>query len=370
MQNLDDVTKILCQLQEDLEKKKHFYESTRLLNPNFSPVSEDSYRKELARCWIYGTDDIGTILMAPLPKIPFQSDVSKSLASTHYSDWQTILESNASPDSLYIEYFLDAEEFPEYHLEEPDNKETLYDYITRLQDIVENKEKIPFYWERALSSFLNYLRQTNPKKQIAFLELIFPEDMEIRRITTYKEVKTGKLTSKLQKFSCGQIARKIPPSVHPIFIVTAADIIRELVNTVLEGKQNARLGAAEALGMCWICLTCARLRVPIALNDLISLPAKALERSSDIKLPLLSLPTIFDCLPVPCSETIWRCLKALSEIPGAQPRLTIFQSSEESLYRTLRRTKQKLGIGQTKGEITYKSFLSHPVEFDHRYQPN
>lgn len=307
--------------------------------------------------------------MAELPKIPFQSEASKSLASEYYINWQMSLEENAAPDREYIEYFLNPEEFSEYHLEEPKKGETLYDYIIRLQDFVENKWKIPFFWERALSSFLNYLRQTVPKEQIAFLELIFPEEMEIRKVSAFKEVKTGKSSFEFQEFPAGQIARKIPPTVYPIHINTASDIIRELVNTVLEGNKKAKLGAAEALGMCWICLTSARLRIPIVLKDLISLPLTALQRTLNEPLPLMSLPTIFGCLSVPCSETIWSLLKALSEIPGEQSRSTIFQSSEESLYRTLRRTKQKLGFDQKKGEITYKTFLSQPVEFDHRYQP-
>ncbi len=367
--NLDGLTRILLQFQSDLEKKQHFYDTTRALNPDFSPVSEDNWRKELARCWIYGTDDIGTVLMAPLPKIPYQSEASRSLASTHYSNWQTDIEKNATPDSEYIEYFLNPVDFADYHLEEPNKGETLYDYIIRLRDIVENKEKLLFFWERALSGFLNHLRQSISKRQIAFLELIFPEDMEIRRITTLKEVKTGTLTSEFQEVPCGQIARKIPPTVFPIYIMNAADIIRELVNTVICGRQNAKLGAAETLGMCWICLTSSRLRLPIALNDLFNLPIKALENPSDKNLPSLSLPTIFDWLPVPCSETIWNFLKALSEIPGAQPRSRIFQSTDESLYRVLRRTIQKLDFYQTQGEITFKTFLSQPVEFDHRYQP-
>jgi hypothetical protein len=243
------------------------------------------------------------------------------------------------------------------------------DYISRLQDIVENKEKIHYLWERGLSGFLHHLRKTISKDQIAFLELIFPEDMEIRKITTFKEVKTGKSTSELQEVAYGQIARKISPSVYPIYIKTAADIICELTNTVLHGRQNAKLVAAETLGLCWVCLTSSRLRLPIALKDLFNLPKVVLRTSLDDIFPTLSLPTIFGHLPMPISETIWRLLTALSDISSAQPRSSIFQSPEESLYRKLRHTIEKLGLDPAKGKITFQTFLSPPLEFDHRYQP-
>ena len=193
--------------------------------------------------------------------------------------------------------------------------------------------------------------------------------MEIRKITTFKEVKTGEATSEFQEVPFGQIARKISSTVYPIYIITAGDVIRELANTVLYGRQNARLVAAETLGICWVCLTRARLRLPIELQDLFSLSKNTLESFSDKTLPSLSLPTIFGSLPVPISETIWGFLKALSEIPSIQPRSSIFQCREESLYRCLRRTIEKLNFDPSKGKITFQTFLSQPVEFDHRYQP-
>lgn len=251
MQNLNEILNILSQFQAELEFQQKFFQTTHSRNPNFSPVSEANCRKELARCWIYGCDNIGTLLNVPLPKIPYHPEASQSQASKHYISWQNTIEKNAEPNSLYSEYFLNHEEFGDYHLEEPKNGETLHDYILRLQDVVENKENIHFLWERGLSSFLHYLRQTIPDEQIAFLELIFPEEMEIRKITSFKPKQTGKSTWELQEVPFGQIVRKTPPNKYPIFILTAADIMRELANTVLHGKQNAKLTAAESLGLCW-----------------------------------------------------------------------------------------------------------------------
>lgn len=74
MQNFDEIMEILSQFQEKLEQKQHFFDSTRSLNPDFEPVSEESWHRELARCWIYGTDNIGTILGAPLPKCPCREE--------------------------------------------------------------------------------------------------------------------------------------------------------------------------------------------------------------------------------------------------------------------------------------------------------
>jgi hypothetical protein len=66
----------------------------RTSNPGFSPVSEENSQKELARNWIYGTDDIGALFMEKLPKIPHQMEVSKSPALRHYKMWHAALERN------------------------------------------------------------------------------------------------------------------------------------------------------------------------------------------------------------------------------------------------------------------------------------
>jgi len=369
MQNLNEIMNILSQFQKKLEQKQHFFETTRSLNPNFEPVSEKSCREELARCWIYGTDTVGTILGAPLPKISYHSETSQTLASKHYTTWQKSIEKNAAPDTQYTEYFLNVEEFGSYHLDEPKSGETLYDYILRLRDIIENSVKIHFLWERGFSSFLYHLRKTISEKQIAFLELIFPEDMEIRKSTSCNAVQTGKFTWEIEETPTHLIARKISPCRFPIYICTSADIMRELANTVLHGRQNAKLTAAESLGLCWSSLTCARRRLPLQLDDLLRLPKSALEIKSDETLHMLTLPSIFGGQPMPISNTIGRFLKVISDIPGASTRECIFQSPKESLYRCLRRTIEKLNLDPKKGKITFQTFLSQPEEFDHRYQP-
>lgn len=369
MQNLNEIINILSQFQAKLEQKLDFYDSTRVLNPGACPVSEKSCREDLARCWIYGSDNIGNVLSIPLPKTSPHSEESQSKAFKHYIKWQKAIEKNAAPDTQYTEYFLNEEEFDAYHLDEPKSEETLYAYVLRLRDIVENKENINFLWERGLSSFLHYLRRTITKEQIAFLELIFPEDMEIRRITSLKPLKTGKSTWELKEVPFGQIARKISSCRYPIFILTAADILRELVNTVLHSRQNAKLTAAETLGLCWVCLTSARRGLPLEVNDLLYLPKSALGVKMDETVSTLTLPSIFGDQPMPISNTIWEFLKALSDISGAQYRDVVFQSPKESLYRCLKRTIEKLNLDSTKGKITFQTFLSQPVEFDHRYQP-
>lgn len=364
MQNLDEIKKVLSLFEQTLEKKQQFYKSARAQNPGFGPLSEESCQKELARCWIYGIDHIGTLFKEPLPKISHQPALSQSLAFGHYNKWLKALKKNAVPDSEYIEYFLNDEYFSDYHLDEPKKDETLYNYVIRLQELIEKKEKIHFLWERGLSSFLHYLRKSHSKDQIAFLELIFPGEMEIKKGTTTQWIQLGKSMWKPKEVPFGQIARKISPPVYPIFIITAADVLRELANTVLYGRKNAQLVSAEALGLCWICLTHARLRLPVELKSLITIPRSVLKKPSEETLPVISLPTLFGHLPMPASETIWNFLKALSNT-----KESLFQSPKESLYRCLRRTIERLNLDPKKGKITFQTFLSQPVEFDHRYQP-
>lgn len=117
------------------------------------------------------------------------------------------------------------------------------------------------------------------------------------------------------------------------------------------------------------CLTGSRRRMPLEIEDLLTIPKKALEIRPDATFSTLILPSIFGGLPMPVSNTIWRFLKALSDLPGVRSRTSIFQCPKESLYRCLRRNIEKLNLDPTKGKITFQSFLSQPQEHDHRYQP-
>jgi hypothetical protein len=274
-----------------------------------------------------------------------------------------------APDSQYAEYFLNKKSFPKYYLNKPKKDETLHDYLHRLQEIIATKKKIHFIWERGLNSFLHELRKAHTRQEIAFLELIFPEEKEIRKSTAIEWVQVGKSTWEPREVPFGQIARKISPCIYPIFIITAADILRELANVVLYGRPNAKLTAAITLGLCWVCLVHARLRLPIELKNLLNIPRKNLIKPSDDIPHTLLLPTIFGNMPMPVSYTIWNYLDALSGIQEANNRTSIFQSPIKSLYRCLERTIKRLNLDPAKGKITFQTYLSQPVEFEHRYQP-
>lgn len=185
-----------------------------------------------------------------------------------------------------------------------------------------------------------------PKDERGFLEEIFPEEMKIFR---------------------GKIIRIVPPTVYPIDIYTMAEILKGLIEEVLEGRPKAQFCAAEALGFTWICLTSARRRLPTELKLISKIPSTSLilpespENLDEKKRPLLKIPSLYDSSPVPISPIIANYLNAIRNI-FPQNRPILLQSHPRSLKRVLDHVLKKLPSTVNLGKITFLTFLSHPHE--------
>jgi hypothetical protein len=185
-----------------------------------------------------------------------------------------------------------------------------------------------------------------PQQGIAFIEQIFPQKMG---------------------FSGDQIIRKIAPEVYPIPYEIAARILLELARQCRFGRTNAQLAAAESLGLCWLCLSASRLRLPIHLESIQAIESKAIQLDNDF--PILKVPTFFGDRAVRISTRVAKYLDVLSSISSKKPRKTILQTPMRSLNRTLDRALASLEL-ESLGNITYVTFLSYPHHFgNHRYQP-
>ena len=165
----------------------------------------------------------------------------------------------------------------------------------------------------------------------------------------------------------GRIIRIITPEVPSIPEETAAKIIIELARRCRFERRNAHLTAAESLGLCWLCLTASRLRLPIYLETLQAIKTTALHLRGEF--PMLLVPTFFGDRPIRISCRLAKFLHALSLIPFKKPRETILQSPLRSLTRTFDAVLKKIAPNPEFGNITYVSLLSPPHCGSYRYQP-
>ncbi len=329
---------ILIDLKTELQKGRNLWLPIEKNNPNFEQASEKNWRQKHARCWLHGGTDLMEIIA--LEKWIFDnpplSESAKEKAATCIKCWKEWLEQT---DKYYGD-------FDEFEIEKPLEDETLYAYLLRTAETVEREGKGARLEWRALKSFLGYMRKIAPE-EIAFIEQIFPKKMDIR---------------------CGTIIRKNQPEVYAIPQEAACSILCELQRMVLEGRPNSRLSALESLGLCWMCLTASRLRLPTYVEMIEKVEASSICTEGDY--PVIWIPTLFGSRKIRISKRVAGYLLALSRIPSKFPRKTILQCPKRTLTRTFDRAFENCALNPAFGNITYVTMLSPPHHFDnHRYIP-
>lgn len=334
---LDEAKEILNDLEKDLEKSAAIWQQIHIDNPWFPYASNQEWQRKKAYCWIHGATEFHETneLERWLFDHPPLSDSAKENAAKCVDYWRKWLEIK---DAYY-------EPFEDFEFEYPQDHETLNQFLFRMAKKVEKEGRGARLEWRALKSFLSYLRNI-AQEEIAFIEQIFPQKMG---------------------FSGNQIIRKIAPEVYPIPYETAARILIELARQCRVNRTNAQLAAAESLGLCWLCLSASRLRLPIYLESIYAIGSTAIQL--DETLPILKVPTLFGDRAVRISTRVAKYLYLLSNIPSKKPRKIILQTPMRSLTRTLDRALDGLET-EFYGNITYITFLSSPHHFgNHRYQP-
>ncbi len=243
--HLNEAKDILNDLENELAKKKLIWQQLDIDNPGFE-LSEKNWRDHQASCWLHGATDLreSNELERWLVMNPPLSDLAKTKALkciTAWKEWLTIKDA----------YYSDSEDF---EFEKPFKRESLIEFLYRTAGIVEKEGPLARAKWRALKSFLGYLRHLCPE-EIAFIEQIFPRKMEIKH---------------------GRIIRKIAPEVPAIPVEIAAAILMDFAKTSRKGRKDAQITALESLGLCWLCLTTSRLRLPMHLEIIHSTPASSL----------------------------------------------------------------------------------------------
>ncbi len=333
---LDEAIEVLNDLENVLEECRKLWMQIENDNRGFGPVSEQNWQKKQAHCWIHGaTELLETNEMERwLFDRPPSSPMSNTNARECVRNWREWLEIE---DAYY-------EPFDDFEFEEPQQKETLGEFLIRMARLVEEEGKgVRLEW-RALKCFLAYIRQFN--QEAAFLEHIFPQKMDLQH---------------------GKIIRLINPEVYPLPVETACAILMELAKQCRNGRRDTRHTAVECLGFCWLCLAASRLRLPIRIEKIHATECSAIKLEGEF--PILGVPTLFGVRNVQISGRVAKFIHLLSRIPSKVPRKTILTRCLRSLNRTFDELTKNIAPPEF-GNITYVTLLSSPHDFGlRRFQP-
>lgn len=328
---LEQAMAILDELENSLNKKRDIWLSIRNDNPNFEQLSEKEWRDTSSRSWLHGgikifeTNELESWLYQKVEL----SNLAKSKANKLISAWRK----RNNEKGLWGTYYSND---PKFNLK-AFSGETLVDFIVRKARYTEEKGKGHRLSWRALKSFLCFLQETQKQTEIAFIEHIFPQKMDLAH---------------------GRIIRKVPPEVYPIPFQQAGDLIYTLATLCRTSRRDAQVGIAETLGLCWLCLTASRLRLPTEVEMLIQTKASAINLSA--ALPTILIPTFFGEQKIIISRRIARFLLALSQIRSKKSRETILQKPLRSLNRVLKKvTTQNPGLVRL-GHVTFRTLISPP----------
>lgn len=339
---LEQTKEILIDLNNDLEKMKNIWSEIRTNNPTFEQVSHEQWREKSSRCWLHGgTKKIETDY---LDQWLIQKVELSKLAHGGVRPLIVSWKKRMNEKGPMGHYYADDVKFTIKSKKD----ETLLNFIIRMARNTEEFGKGHRLSWRALKSFLSFLRETRDQKEVAFIEQIFPVDMDVAH---------------------GRIIRKIPPEVYSIPLETAGDIILELAIMCRECRPNAFHGLAETLGLCWLCLTASRLRLPTEVEMIYKTKASSINLKGDF--PTILIPTIFGDQSIRISLRVAKFFLFLSKIPSEAPREAILQKPFRSLSRSFDRVLERVSPNPDFGNITFLTLISPPHIFgeNHRFIP-
>lgn len=392
---LDEASAILDDFENEIIGVKTFcgYPATD------TPHSQE-WQEKYYRMWLHGATNVWerNELERWLTDYPSSTTVANSCAETMYTAWRKWLfvsgpiklskvwdydkksRSHVERESQHSETFY--AEHDKFDIPRALEEEMLYDFIARLvrsfedqydkHQKCERKERNVGDWlaERALKSFLDFIRKNHPSEQVAFIEHIFPQKMSLH---------------------FGRIIRLIPPEAYPVPEKTAAEILIELARRCRSGHPVARHTAVESLALSLLCIACSRIRLPKNLEVVRKLKPGAVLSGTEFGLSkhstfgsktlpphltednfsVLQVPTWFGEQPLKISNRVAAFLKIIASIPSKKARITVFQKSRKSLEEMFNFALQEVAPDPKYGNITYSSLLINQphIHGDSRPQP-
>lgn len=315
----------LIELENAISRRKKTRETLCSYLPFQEECNEDQWDQLSARCWIYATphpeeylEQIGNI---PWSSPHLCSQLEASIALEHWIE--------------HLSEIGDYFEFSPHALPNPDEQESLGRYIVRLEEMSTAGHLASKSDYRALHSFLHFLRQKYPDEKIAFLEQILPAKHSIYH---------------------GVIKRLITNQERPLSVEIAGAILKALVQRSIQGRPNARHNFAEALALCWMCLSIAKLRLPARLEDLHATPILSLKKQER----MLELPTLFGRQPIELTEHFYHYISAICGLSRGSQTATILKGQLSALRRSFADVVQEVDPTGKLGKITFLSFLAPP----------
>jgi hypothetical protein len=140
------------------------------------------------------------------------------------------------------------------------------------------------------------------------------------------------------------------------------------MKNVIEGRSNTQHCAAEALALCWMCLTSARRRLPANWKMIYKTPWTSFSRQQDSDdiygnnpHGSYALPTLYGKANTFISNFLFEYLSALN-ISSEKPSQTILHKPLRSLIRSLDMIVEKIPEARNTGKISFLTFMSLPHE--------
>lgn len=267
-----------------------------------------------AQCWVAGGLSKKEFQRFSLPKRV--SDCYDQPAKPLYDKWEC-LERDIQYRGVNI----------------PDPKEmTLDSYLEFLFYEVLQKMEYRAVWIKSLRSFINFLRNALPCNAKYRLELLFPEKMEIRKITGSVPNSYGN-----REINRNILIKKLPPTAYPIDYIAQSEIMENLAHLVTHGRPNIQNSAAEALSLSWCCTICAMCRVKTQEKSIYNLSLDSLLRFNDAgenEQFSLKINSLHGFLDIPISSGHYALLNALPRPQNTQDP-PLFTKPLSSLLRTL-----------------------------------
>jgi hypothetical protein len=322
----DNAREALIDLEDAIAKRKKIREALCCHLPFQDQCTEDKWAQLSARCWVYATPHPEEYLeqVESGPQAPPNLLKAQSKASVLVDRWFEHVRENG-------DYF----EFSEDDLPKPEEKELLFEYITRLGEMNVAGDLTSKPKHRALHCFLHFLRQGHTDEEIAFLEQILPVKHDIHH---------------------GVIRRLIHPQERPLSVEIVGAILENLAQRGIRGRPNARQNCLEALILCWMCLGIAKLRLPAQIEDLHATPISGLHQSNHI----LKLHTLFGSQPITLTEHSYRCISEMVARSQASGSGMILQGKLSVLRRSFADVVHTVDPTGRLGKITSRSFLTLP----------
>lgn len=310
----------------------------------FDPQKIEAY------CWIFGSPDYVFLQGNIYKTLPSESSTGNENALVQYKAWlnhglgtsQHPIANEATKSLLDKDPTLEG--LGTQIIPAPTDGESLTMYLIKMHKRIYHNRGWKQNEEISLKSFVNFLR-AQPATAGSFLDVVFPSGMEF--------------------FKHAGIVSIHPQPEYCLDLFEASTILQTLADMLFEKRPNAQFLIAQSLGLCWMCLTKARISHPSHVKIIhqtpISTPCHADTKKCDIledANPGFSTPTLRGEFHVSISKHFHGYLSHLAALHPSSK--TILRSSLRALRCSF--TSVLKTMPKNFWQATFQSFLFFDYE--------